>query len=77
MDPNFKCPACGGATSRGFIFDRGHYEYKTQQAWVEGEPTSSFWSGLETDGRDVRTVDAYRCGGCGRLEFFAADAAEI
>ena len=73
MTDDVACPACGGTMMKGFIFDRGHYEYKAQQVWVEGEPESSFWSGLKTSGRDARTVDAYRCGGCDRLEFFAKE----
>ena len=61
----------------GFIFDRGHYDQKRQQVWVEGDPEASFWSGLKTSGRDVRTVDAFRCESCDRLEFFAGDSADI
>lgn len=77
MSDDRACSACGSRMIRGFIFDRGHYEYKQQQVWVEGEPESSFWSGLKTSGRDARTVDAYRCASCDRLEFFAGDAASI
>ena len=71
------CPGCGGELLRGFIFDRGHYDYKQQQLWVEGEPEESFWSGIKTSDRDARKVDSYRCVRCNRLEFFAAEGASI
>ncbi len=77
MDSDLLCSKCGGGMIRGFIFDRGDYNFKQQQVWVEGEPESSFWSGLKTSGRDARTVDAYRCTGCSRLEFFAGGTTEI
>ena len=48
-----ECAKCSGTMHRGFLFDRGHNEYKTQQAWVEGDPEESFWSGLRISGRDV------------------------
>lgn len=72
MSEDLACSGCGGIMNKGFIFDRGHYEYRQQQVWVAGEPEESFWSGIKTSGRDARTVNAYRCAGCGRLEFYAA-----
>ena len=77
MNGELACSACRGVMVRGFIYDRGHYDQKRQQVWVHGEPEASFWSGLKTSGRDVRTVDAFRCTICGRLEFFASETADI
>ncbi len=72
-----ECTNCGGKMQKGFVFDRGHMEYKTQQAWVEGEPEESFWSGVKTSGRDGYRVVAYRCTGCDRLEFYTTERDEI
>ena len=77
MSAELACSACGSRMIKGFIFDRGHYDQKRQQVWVEGEPEASFWAGLKTKGREVRTVDAFRCSSCDRLEFFAGEAANI
>lgn len=77
MNEELACSACGSRMIRGFIYDRGHYDYKQQQVWVEGEAESSFWSGLKTSGREVRTVDAYRCASCDRLEFYASEGANL
>ena len=61
---------------KGFIFDRGHYEHKEQQVWVEGEPERSLWSGVKTKDRNAYSVDAYRCVSCGRLEFYTTELAD-
>ena len=77
MNEELWCPSCEGPLEQGFVCERGHYNGKMQQVWVEGEPEESFWSGLKTSGRDARYVSAYRCSGCGRLEFYAVAEAEI
>lgn len=77
MAKEIVCSSCGERMERGFIFDRGHIEYKTQQAWVEGEPEASFWSGVKTSGRNSRSVEAYRCVGCDRLEFYTTEPVNI
>lgn len=77
MAEEITCPNCGGRMMTGFIYDRGHYEYKQQQVWVEGEPEQSFWSGLKTSGREAHNVLAYRCKSCSRLEFYTADSVDI
>lgn len=66
-----KCSKCSGELAEGFILDHGHYNAKTQQIWVEGQPEASFWSGLKTDDRAVFNVRAMRCANCGFLEFYA------
>ena len=77
MITEIECSSCRGKMIRGFIFDRGHYEHKEKQVWVEGEPERSFWSGIKTVGRRAYSADAYRCESCGRLEFYTTEQAEI
>lgn len=64
------CPKCGAAMTEGFILDRT-YGANTQQAWIEGTPEASFWSGLKTSDRAIYNVRAMRCADCGFLEFYA------
>ena len=45
----------------------------TRARWIEGEPETTFWSGLKTRGRRMLTITAYRCMNCGYLEFYAID----
>ena len=68
---------CGGAMQGGFVIDHGDMQYKQQQIWVEGNPESSFWSGLKTSGRAAFNVRALRCGGCRFLEFYADDKTDL
>ena len=77
MVTEIECSKCSGRMLRGFIFDRGHYEHKQRQVWVEGEPERSLWSGIKTSGRAAYTVDSYRCENCGRLEFYTTEQADI
>ncbi len=77
MPTEIECSKCGGKMSKGFVFDRGHLEYKTQQAWVEGEPEETFWSGVKTSGREGYRVEAYRCYNCNGLEFYTTDRVDI
>ncbi len=72
-----ECSKCGIEMAPGFILDRGHMEYRTQQTWVEGEPEESFWSGIKTSNRDTYAVAAYRCETCGRLEFYTTERVKI
>jgi len=67
------CLKCSVDTVQGFVTDRCPREYRTQQAWVEGEPEESFGSGIKTSNRDTFAVVAYRCGICGRLEFYTTE----
>lgn len=76
MVTEIECSKCSGKMLKGFIFDRGHYEHKEQQVWVEGEPERSLWSGVKTKDRNAYSVDPYRCASCGRLEFYTTEQAE-
>ncbi|MGI8788440.1 MAG: PF20097 family protein [Pyrinomonadaceae bacterium] len=77
MADAIKCPKCGGAMTEGFIFDRGHYNAKSQQVWVEGIPEESIWSGLKTSGKDAYNVEAFHCEKCGFLEFYSTDKIDL
>jgi len=70
------CAGCGGTMEEGFVLDRGHYGFPAEQQWVEGEPQSSFWTGLKTEGRRLFKVITYRCEQCGRLDSYARQSAD-
>ena len=59
--------------TEGFLLDRGHYNSKMKQIWVEGAPEKSFWSGIKTTDKNAYYVQALRCGDCGFLEFYTTD----
>jgi hypothetical protein len=43
-------------------------------SWVRGAPEKSMWRGLKTKGKSQAPVAAFRCTGCGFLEFYANPA---
>jgi hypothetical protein len=55
----------------GFVVDKGHYDSKDTQKWVEGVPERSFWHGLKIKDRESHPVTSYRCTRCGYLESYA------
>jgi uncharacterized Fe-S cluster-containing MiaB family protein len=57
----------------GFLLDKAHYDQFRRSEWLEGQPESSFWTGLKTKGRDRFPVRTNRCTTCGYLESFAGD----
>ena len=63
--------------AEGFIIDHGHMQVKQQQIWVEGQPESSFWSGIKTSGRQAYKVQALRCAECKFLEFYTNEEADL
>lgn len=60
----------------GFILDRGHYDSKTVNTWVEGEPVKSFWSGIKTKNKQKYQLKTFRCANCGYLESYATEKVE-
>jgi ribosomal protein L37E len=68
------CAKCGGSMTEGFIID---HAVKQQQIWFEGQPESSFWSGIKTSGRDAYNVQAYCCADCNFLEFYTAEKTDL
>ena len=75
-DRLIKCIRCAGLMEEGFILDRGHYNAKMVNTWVEGEPVKSFWSGIKTNDRQCFEVRTFRCPQCGYLENYATEAAD-
>jgi hypothetical protein len=39
--------------------------------WHEGPPQKSFWTGTKVERGTGMPIGAFRCAGCGYLEFFA------
>ena len=70
------CPRCNGKMEIGLIMDRGHGNALAEQQWIEGEPSRSFWFGLETRGKERMKVTTYRCETCGYLESYANEHVE-
>jgi DNA-directed RNA polymerase subunit RPC12/RpoP len=66
-----KCIRCEGSMEDGYVLDRGHYNARMVNTWVEGEPVKSFWSGLNVDDRQQYEVRTFRCTECGYLESYA------
>jgi len=71
IDP--KCRQCNTSTTAGFVLDLGHHSSRAPSTWVEGKPEKSFWKGLDLSDREVRTIAAFRCPNCGRLELYATE----
>lgn len=65
-----RCPKCSGQMEEGFVLDRT-YGANLQTLWVEGPPTTSFWTGVKMKGREQLPVTTFRCSKCGYLESFA------
>lgn len=73
IQPVINCVKCEGLMEEGFIVDRGDYEYKTVNTWVEGKPVKSFWSGIKVDDKQQIKVRTFRCANCGYLESYAVE----
>lgn len=73
MATEMSCPKCNGEMAEGFVLDRGDYNIKMPSVWVEGNPETSFWSGLKTSDREAFRVQAFRCSSCNYLEFYTAE----
>jgi predicted nucleic-acid-binding Zn-ribbon protein len=68
-----KCPKCGAEMREGFM--PGSKETRNlHSVWIEGRPERAVFSGgLKTADKEVRAIAAYRCDGCGYLEYYADD----
>jgi hypothetical protein len=73
IDMVIKCIRCEGAMEEGFVLDRGHYNARMVDTWVEGKPETSFWTGLKIDNRQTYEVRTFRCIECGYLENYASE----
>jgi hypothetical protein len=70
MAQDLKCPKCQGEMVQGFIpeyTDGG----STVSAWAEGQPKKSWWVGTKVPSEGRIPIGAFRCKGCGYLEFYA------
>jgi predicted RNA-binding Zn-ribbon protein involved in translation (DUF1610 family) len=73
------CPKCRKNMTQGFLLDLAHANHYFSR-WIAGEVTVS--KGFINSGnvqirdRDCRTVEAYRCEGCGFLEMYATELTE-
>ena len=64
-----ECPKCRSRMQPGYLLDRGPHG-RLVSAWVEGEPSRSFWTGLTLPPRRHETR-TWRCTRCGYLESYA------
>jgi hypothetical protein len=70
MIQELKCPKCHGMMVQGFIPDYNEgAKYVT--SWVEGQPKSSLFSYTKVPLGGGIPIAAFRCRGCGYLEFYA------
>lgn len=72
MEPLKKmCPKCEGEMLQGHTLD-ATYGGVLVGRWVEGAPKKSFWGGLAMrNPYAFLPIAAFRCEGCGFLEFYA------
>lgn len=59
----------------GFTLDQT-YGGTNQGSWVQGKPTSSFWTGIKLKGRLIFPMTTYRCSSCGLLRSYSFRPAE-
>jgi hypothetical protein len=64
------CPKCSQAMQPGFVADKTRGSVDVGR-WYEGAPQLTFLNGVKIDGLPSLPVGAYRCAGCGFLEFYA------
>jgi len=64
------CPKCNGDMAQGFIPD---FSYGTCHvgSWHEGQPKKSVWTGTKAPVSGGIPIGAFRCKGCGYLEFYS------
>jgi hypothetical protein len=71
MAQDLKCPKCQGEMVQGFIPDFNDGGSKSVSTWVEGQAKKSWWSGTKVSSEGQIPIAAFRCQGCGYLEFYA------
>jgi len=71
----WSCIRCQGPLEAGFVADYGHGHTMYPSEWVSGTPTPSFLIGTRRGDRRY-PIRAFRCGRCGRLEFWAGESDE-
>lgn len=68
-ETDLKCVKCHSPMIRGFLLDVTDMR-RDQALWVEGRRETAVWTGTKLKDKDVREVNAFRCGKCGYLEFY-------
>ena len=61
---------------RGFVPDFSHGAILVGN-WYSGEPKKSFWTGTKRPVTTGIPIGAFRCSGCGYLEFFANEVVAV
>ncbi|MFD0892584.1 hypothetical protein KBB96_14265 [Luteolibacter ambystomatis] len=65
------CPKCSDVMQIGFIPDFSYGAAALETKWFYGEVTKGFFGGVKASPMGGIPVHAWRCAGCGFLEFFA------
>ena len=65
------CPKCNGQMLRGYIPDVS-YANLMLTGWVQGSAKKRWLGGIKIP-KGAVPVGAFRCEGCGYLEFYARD----
>lgn len=65
-----RCPKCKGEMVQGFIPDHT-YGAHLVGSWHEGQPKKSFWVRTKAPIAGGIPIGAFRCAGCGYLEFYS------
>src|SRR6267154_823148 len=65
-----KCQKCEGNMVQGFVPDRT-YGGILVEGWYRGQPKKSFWRHTKAPRNQSVPIGAFRCQGCGYLEFYA------
>ena len=71
MTRELKCPKCQGEMVQGFIPDYSAGYSKYVSSWVEGQPKRSYFEYTKVPVGGGIPVAAFRCKGCGYLEFYS------
>ena len=72
MTQDLKCPKCQGEMVQGFIPDYAYGEsQQLVSSWIEGHPKKSWFTGTKVSWEGRIPIGAFRCKGCGYLEFYA------
>ena len=68
---NMPCPKCQSEMVQGFVPDYFSAGRSAVVAWLAGSPKKDFWSKTKAPRADGVPIGAFRCQGCGFLEFYA------
>jgi hypothetical protein len=66
------CPKCQGVMVQGFVADVTHATVLVE-AWTEGPPQKSFWTGIKASTPNRLPIATFRCASCGYLESYAGE----